>query len=178
MQSSQYKFPLPEQNTRSQIIFNCISIPVTHSVPHRFIRVNKERYYMSNTDNIKFNSYLILNVMYQTKISEKGISRKETPDTVNKLTYRSLFPTISHTRIFCMQSHNLASKQLNNKIPSWIPRITMYIRTAPRVVHVFLVSTIEGRLFNQRGSSILSPWCLSLLHKIKKATCFVSNCII
>lgn len=118
--------------------------------------------------------------MYLTKISEIGISRKETPDNVYTLTYRSLFPTISHARIFCMQSHNLASKQLNNKIPSWIPRITMYFNTAPHEANnVFLVSTIEGRPFNQHRqyhrSYILSRWCLLLLHEIKAAPCLASN---
>ena len=113
------------------------------------MRVNKEHYYMSYIDNIKFNNYLIMNTIYQTKISETGISRNEKPDNVNTLTYRSLLSTISHARIFCMQSHNLASKQLNNKIPSWIPRVTMYINTAPHVgYNVFPVSTIEGKPFN------------------------------
>jgi len=98
--------------------------------------------------------------MYQTKISETGISRKETPDNVYTLTYRSLFPTISHVRIFCMQSHNLATKQLNNKIPSWIPRITVYITTAPREANnVFLVSTIESRPFNRHRQYCLGGAC-------------------
>jgi hypothetical protein len=44
---AEYTFPVPEQNTTSHIIFNCISIAVTHSVLHPFMRVNKEHYYMS-----------------------------------------------------------------------------------------------------------------------------------
>jgi len=46
-QKQNIRFQYLHKTLHPHIIFNCISIAVTHSVSHGFMRVNKEHYYMS-----------------------------------------------------------------------------------------------------------------------------------